>query len=127
MYSESIRYYLSFPTSFAVQPITEITGVNPTHKENDTVTVTCTIDRLYPQIQPANFTMRWGDTVREAVSEKNNDPDQSYRYGVQIIKTLTKEDNRMTVTCNVNPVRGTPRSEQTTLNVQCEYLSHYWV
>ena len=86
------------------------------------MTVTCTIDRLYPQIQPANFTMRWGDTVREAVSEKNNDPDQSYRYGVQIIKTLTKEDNRMTVTCNVNPVRGTPMSEQRTLNVHCECI-----
>ena len=27
----------------------------------------------------------------------------------------------MTVTCNVNPVRGTPVSEQRTLNVQCRY------
>ena len=98
-----------------------MTGVNPTHKENDTVSVTCKIDRLYPQIQPSNFTMRWGDTVREAVGVKNNDPDKSYRYGVQITKTLTKEDNRMTVTCNVNPVRGTPMSEQRTLNVHCKY------
>ena len=91
------------------------------YKENDTLAVTCTIDRLYPQIQPANFTMTWGDTTSEAVSLKNNDPDLSYRYRVHINKTLTKEDNGMTVTCNVNPVRGTPVSEQRTLNVQCKY------
>ena len=86
------------------------------------MTVTCTIDRLYPQIQPADFTMRWGDTVRESVGIKNNPPDKSYRYGVQITKTLTKEDNEMTVTCTVDPVIGTPVSEQRTLDVQCEYL-----
>ena len=88
-------------------------------KENDTVTVACTIDRLYPQIQPANFTMTWGDTVMPAIHRNNSDGSFSYR--VEITKTLTKEDNVMTVTCNVNPVRGTPVSEQRILNVQCEY------
>ena len=90
------------------------------HKENDNLAVECIIDRLYPKIHPSDFTMKWGDTTREAVSIKNNDPDQSYRYRVSITKTLTKEDNVMTVTCNVNPMRGTPVSEQRTLNVQCK-------
>ena len=59
--------------------------------------------------------------MREAISVKNNDPDKSYGYRLQITKTLTKEDNGMTVTCNVNPARGTPMSEQRTLNVHCKY------
>ena len=93
------------------------------HKENYTLTMECTIVRLYPRIETLDFTMSWGNTVREAVRIKNNDPDQSYRYRVSITKTLTKEDNGRTVTCNVSPVIGTTVSEQRTLNVQCEYLS----
>ena len=91
------------------------------HKENDTLTVECMIDRLYPEIQPADFTMRWGDTIMQPGQRNNSDGSFSYR--VSITKTLTKEDNGMTVTCYVNPVRGTPTLEQRTLNVQCEYLS----
>ena len=52
------------------------------YKENDTLAVTCSIDRLYPQIQPANFTMTWGNAKNESVSLKNID--QSYRYQVPV-------------------------------------------
>ena len=107
--------------SFAVQPNITITGLDKSsHKENDTLTVACMIDRLYPQIQPANFTMRWGNTVTPTVDRNNTDGSFSYR--AELTKILTKEDNGMIVTCNVSPVRGTPVSEQRTLNVQCEYL-----
>ena len=116
--TDILRTYL-----IAVKPIITMNVIEESpHKENDTLTVECIIPRLYPQIQPSDFTISWGDTSGEAVSLKNNDPDQSYSYRVSLAKTLTKEDNGMTVTCIVNPVRGTPVSEQRTLNVQCEYL-----
>ena len=91
------------------------------YKENDTLTVECTIDRLYPQIQPADFTMRWGDTVIEAVGKNNTDG--SYGYRVQITKTLTKEDNGLTITCNVYPVIGTPVSVERIIHVEGKYVT----
>ena len=116
--------YIDILTTFliSVRPVIKMNIIEQSpHKENDTLTMECIIDRLYPQIQPANFTMRWGDTIMHP-GQRNN-IDGSFSYRVEITKTLTKEDNGMTVTCNVNPVRGTSVSEQRTPNVQCEYLS----
>ena len=66
--------------------------------------------------------MSWGDTHTEIVSVIRNNTDRSYGYQASTEKTLTKEDNGMTVTCNVNPVIGAPASDYKVLNVQCEYL-----
>ena len=108
-------------TFISVQPKIIFSGLieSTTYKENDTVTVTCTIERLYPQIQPANFTMRWGDTVREPVA--NNNTDGSYAYQVQATKTLTLEDDGTAVICSVNPVRGAPVVERKTLHIRSMY------
>ena len=108
-------------TFISVQPKIIFSGLieSTTYNETDTVTVTCTIDRLYPQIHPANFTMRWGDTVREPVA--NNNTDGSYAYQVQATKTLTQEDDGTAVICSVNPVRGAPVVEQKTLHIHSIY------
>ena len=85
------------------------------------MTVTCTIDRLYPPIQPADFTMRWGDMLKEASGRDNTE--ESFRYRVQITKILTKEDDGVTITCYVNPVRGSPVSVERTIHIECEYVT----
>ena len=96
-----------------------LTGLNQVYHENDTAALTCTIDRLYPQIQPENFTVTWGDDVWMAIGRNNTDG--SYGYQVRATKRVSKEDNGMIITCKVTPARGTPLSKERILNVLCEY------
>ena len=106
--------------SVSVQPKPVITGLeNGPFKEGDTVTATCTVDRVYPAL-PAGFGfhLTWGGTTQ--LGGKSANADGSWKYSTQIMKTLTKADDKSTVSCTISPELGNVTSKVMEVNFVCK-------
>ena len=116
--------YLVYPLFvlfyFAAFPVINMTDLeeNPSYTVGDEVTVTCTIDRIYPEIEPADFIMTWNDNETANITKNI---DESYKSIVTMSKTLTVEDHQRNITCKVTPKVGPAVPEvRRTLRVECE-------
>ena len=85
---------------------------------NTTVIVTCTIDRVYPALEPDDFQMTWGTQTIKSTGSQNND--KSFRYTVHKTHTVTRGNNGMVVQCFVNPRREQPNTISTTITVKTQ-------
>ena len=83
------------------------------------MTATCRIERIYPEIPPADCIMTWGDSIKHGTVKPNNDG--SYKCVVTFTKTLTMHDDKTNVTCKVKPnIWPTVPEVVETLKVECE-------
>ena len=90
-----------------------------TIEEGDDTTVSCSVDRIYPNIRSADFQMGWGLTKKDATEVPN--PDRSFMFTVQMTKPVDRKNNGDTVSCAIFPTIGTPILEARRVNVQCKH------
>ena len=82
--------------------------------------MTCSIDRLYPAVDPSAFQMFWGTVSKDATRIENKD--STYRYKVQMSQLVTMENNGMNISCAVKPIYGNSLSVGKEIVVHGLYL-----
>ena len=110
------------------EPFNALISVNPTVilsgfdgaavSVGTTMTATCTIDRVHPELGPDDFQMRWGAQTIMSTGSQNDD--KSYRYKIPHTHTVTNDDNGTVMECLVNPGRGQSSSMLKTLIVNAQ-------
>ena len=101
----------------------QISGVDGDLTEGNVVTVSCTVNRLYPEIASVgSFDTTWGDNTNS--SYEKHDPvgaDKAFKYTVTMTKTLNSSDNGTTIQCDLQPEIGTSVQQKKTVTVKCKY------
>ena len=100
----------------------QIGGVDRNFTKGEKVTVSCTVNRLYPKITSVgSFTITWGDDANTTKEYDSIGTDKAFKYAVTITKTLNITDDGTTVECDLQPEIGTAVHLEKTVIVQCKY------
>ena len=118
--------HIFFLSTSTVQPNKNdmiITGVDGDLTEGDVVRVSCTVNRLYPEIASGgSFSITWGENTNSRYEK--HDPvgaDKAFKYTVTMTKTLNSSDNGTIVECDLQPEIGTAVHQERTVIVNCKY------